>query len=71
MWWAQSVAGVGPRGVLTGILNFGESNAQGYDLSYDVVLLAVPTGTVKQGFTFTDLPCHSAESATFIIKRGR
>src|SRR5271157_126084 len=69
LWWAQSAAALDANGALSGVLNLGESQGSGVGLSYDVVLISVPVGAVKQGQRFADLPQHSAGSSVVTVTR--
>ncbi len=71
LWWAQSAATIDSSGTLGGVLNFGDLTGRGIGTKFQVVLISVKAGAVKQGETYADLPRHTAESPVATVTRTK
>jgi hypothetical protein len=70
-WWAQSIPVVRQDGGFEGSVFLGEQGGAGIGIDFQVVILAVPKGSVSEGNKFLNLPFSYAASNTVTVKRVR
>ena len=69
VWYAQTKPSIAPDGSFTGSIYLGESNGPGENMDYQVVVCALPAGTVQEGDKYPDLPASGSASPLIKVHR--
>jgi len=69
IWYAQTKPSINKDGIFTGSVNIGDKEGRGIGVRFQIVMLAVPKGTIRQGDTFRDLPPYGCASKTVTVRR--
>ena len=70
LWFVQTRPNIHKDGSFQGSVNIGDKEGRGIGVNFQIVVIAVPKGTIKQGQTFSDLP-RGATSKTITVRRIR
>ncbi|MBM4185527.1 MAG: hypothetical protein FJ207_15125 [Gemmatimonadetes bacterium] len=68
-WWVQMRPMVRPDGRFDGVVWVGEPNGVGVGLDFEIVVLAVPRGSLQKGETVAEIPLNYATSSPISVKR--
>ena len=69
VWFAQTKPIIGRDGSFQGSAYIGDKKGRGIGVTFQIVVVAVPKGTVRQGDTFRDLSVYGASSRVVTVKR--
>lgn len=67
-WFAQTRLNIYKDGSFQGSANIGDKEGKGIGVNFQIVVIAVPKGTIRQGQSFHDLP-HGATSRIITVRR--
>lgn len=71
IWYAQTKPAITKEGDFHGSINIGDKEGRGIGINYQIIVIAVQKGTIKQGHTFRDLPAYLSAAGIITIKRIR
>jgi hypothetical protein len=68
-WWVQTRPNITPDGSLQGSVRLGDASGSGADISFHILLIAVPEDSLSEGSTITDIPINGTSSHIIQVTR--
>jgi hypothetical protein len=71
LWYAQTRPAIRKDGQFQGSMNLGGKEGRGVGVDFQILIIAVPNGTISQGATFRDLPPYGNASSIITVRRAQ
>lgn len=68
-WWVQERPKIHPDGTVEGALSLGDQQGLGVGIAFEVVIVAVPRGSLLRGEKLSELPLSYASSERIVLRR--
>lgn len=69
LWYAQTKPAINRNGHFDSSVNLGDNKGHGIGIDFQILVLAVPKGSINQGMIFRDLPPYGNASRMITVRR--